>query len=87
MRREPTESCVVVGLLLLRDGGRRLASAAKRLIGPLWPCGKPVLVAKRHQRASGYGMAPVAYLLDNRMGLIDLHGLVVTLRPNRAWRG
>ena len=46
-----------------------------------------MLVAKRHQRASGYGMAPVAYLLDNRMGLIDLHGLVVTLRPNRAWRG
>ena len=45
-----------------------------------------LLVAKRHQRASGYGMAVVAYLSSDRLGLIDLQGTIVTPRPNRGWR-
>jgi RNA-directed DNA polymerase len=43
-------------------------------------------VAKRHKRASGYGMTAVAYLSPNRMGLINLDGLVVTPSPFRAWQ-
>jgi group II intron reverse transcriptase/maturase len=37
-----------------------------------------LLVAKRHKRASGYGMTVVAYVSSNRMGLANLDRLVVT---------
>jgi RNA-directed DNA polymerase len=43
-------------------------------------------VAKRHNRASGYGMTVVAYLSPNRVGLINLDGTVVTPSPFRDWR-
>jgi group II intron reverse transcriptase/maturase len=46
-----------------------------------------LLVAKRHQRKSGYGWWAVAYQSPDRMGLIDITGTVVSPRPNRAWRG
>jgi group II intron reverse transcriptase/maturase len=45
-----------------------------------------LFVAKRHKRASGYGMTVVAYLSPNRMGLINLDGTVVTPSPFRDWR-
>ena len=45
-----------------------------------------LFVAKRHRRASGYGMTVVAYLSPNRMGLINLDGTVVTPSPFRDWR-
>jgi group II intron reverse transcriptase/maturase len=45
-----------------------------------------LFVAKRHKRARGYGMTLVAYHSPNRMGLIPLHGIVVSPRPNRPWR-
>ena len=45
-----------------------------------------LFVAKRHQRRSGYGMSVVAFVSPNRMGLVNLHGLVVTPSPFRDWR-
>ena len=42
-------------------------------------------VAKRHQRRSGYGMSVVAFVSPNRMGLVNLDGLVVTPSPFRDW--
>jgi len=44
-----------------------------------------LFVAKRHQRRSGYGMSVVAFVSPNRMGLVNLHGLVVTPSPFRDW--
>ena len=35
-------------------------------------------MAKRHKRASGYGLTVVAFGSPNRMGLINLDGTVVT---------
>jgi group II intron reverse transcriptase/maturase len=46
-----------------------------------------LFMAKRHKRASGYGMTVVAYLSSNRLGLINLDGTVVTPSPFRDWRG
>jgi hypothetical protein len=43
-------------------------------------------VAKRHGRASGYGMTVVAYLSTNRLGLINLSGTVVAPRAFKSWR-
>jgi RNA-directed DNA polymerase len=43
-------------------------------------------VAKRHKRASGYGMTVVAYVSSNRMGLVNLDRLVVLPSPFRDWR-
>jgi group II intron reverse transcriptase/maturase len=45
-----------------------------------------LFVAKRHNRASGYGMTVVAYQSPNRLGLISLDGTVVTPGPSRDWR-
>jgi len=45
-----------------------------------------LFVAKRHQRASGYGMTVVAFVSPNRMGLVSLDRLVVTPSPSRDWR-
>ena len=45
-----------------------------------------LFVARRHKRRSGYGMVVVAYVSSNRMGLVNLDGLVVTPRPFRDWR-
>jgi group II intron reverse transcriptase/maturase len=45
-----------------------------------------LLVAKRHKRASGYGMTVVAYVSSNRMGLANLDRLVVTPSRFRDWR-
>jgi len=45
-----------------------------------------LFVAKRHKRASGYGMTVVAYVSSNRMGLVNLDRLVVTPSPFRDWR-
>jgi RNA-directed DNA polymerase len=45
-----------------------------------------LFVAKRHKRASGYGMTVVAYLSPDRMGLVNLDRLVVTPSPFRDWR-
>ena len=45
-----------------------------------------LFVAKRHKRASGYGMTVVAYVSPNRMGLVNLDRLVVTPSPFRDWR-
>ena len=44
-----------------------------------------LFVAKRHQRRSGYGMTVVAFVSPNRMGLVNLDGLVVTPSPFRDW--
>ena len=41
-----------------------------------------LFAAKRHTRASGYGMTIVAYLSPDRMALINLDRLVVTLSPS-----
>ncbi len=46
-----------------------------------------LFVAKRHQRARGYGLSVVVYMSPNRMGLITLDGTVVSPRANRPWRG
>ena len=43
-------------------------------------------MAKRHKRASGYGMTVVAYVSSNRMRLVNLDRLVVTPSPFRDWR-
>ena len=45
-----------------------------------------LFVAKRHKRRSGYGMAVVAFVSPNRMGLVSLDRLVVTPSPFRDWR-
>jgi RNA-directed DNA polymerase len=45
-----------------------------------------LFVAKRHKRASGYGMTVVAFVSPNRMGLVSLDRLVVTPSPFRDWR-
>jgi RNA-directed DNA polymerase len=45
-----------------------------------------LFVAKRHKRASGYGMTVVAFVSSNRMGLVNLDRLVVTPSPFRDWR-
>ena len=45
-----------------------------------------LFVAKRHKRASGYGMTVVAFVSSNRMGLVSLDRLVVTPSPFRDWR-
>ena len=44
-----------------------------------------LFVAKRHKRASGYGMT-VGYVSSNRTGLVNLDRLVVTPSPFRDWR-
>jgi group II intron reverse transcriptase/maturase len=43
-----------------------------------------LFVAKRHKRRSGYGMTVVAFVSPNRMGLLNLDGLVVS--PSRDSR-
>jgi RNA-directed DNA polymerase len=43
-------------------------------------------VAKRHKRASGYGLTAVASLSPDRLGLITLTGTVVSPRANKPWR-
>jgi group II intron reverse transcriptase/maturase len=45
-----------------------------------------LFVAKRHKRASGYGLTAVAYLSTDRLGLISLTGTVVSPRANKPWR-
>jgi len=45
-----------------------------------------LFVAKRHKRASGYGLSVVVYMSPNRMGLITLEGTVTAPRANRPWR-
>jgi len=45
-----------------------------------------LFVAKRHKRASGYGLSVVVYMSPNRMGLIALDGTVVSPRANKPWR-
>ena len=45
-----------------------------------------LFVAKRHKRRSGYGMTVVAFVSQNRMGLVSLDRLVVTPSPFRDWR-
>jgi RNA-directed DNA polymerase len=42
-------------------------------------------VAKLHRRRRSYGWS-VMYQSGNRLGLINLNGLVVAPRPNRSWR-
>jgi retron-type reverse transcriptase len=44
-------------------------------------------VAKRHHRSRAFGWSVVAFQSPNRMGLIDLSGIVVAPRPYRDWRG
>jgi RNA-directed DNA polymerase len=46
-----------------------------------------LVVAKRHHRSRGYGWSVVCFQSPNRLGLIDLNGIVVAPRPFRAWRG
>jgi group II intron reverse transcriptase/maturase len=46
-----------------------------------------LFLAKRHGRASGYGMSVVAYRSTNRLGLITLNGTVVAPRPFKPWTG
>ena len=43
-------------------------------------------VAKRHKRTRGYGWSVLAFQSPDRLGLIDLNGIVVAPRPHRAWR-
>jgi group II intron reverse transcriptase/maturase len=44
-------------------------------------------VAKHHKRSRGYGWSVLAFQSPDRLGLIDLNGIVVAPRPHRAWRG
>jgi RNA-directed DNA polymerase len=44
-------------------------------------------VAKRHKRSGGYGWSVLAFQSPDRLGLIDLNGIVVAPRPHRSWRG
>jgi hypothetical protein len=46
-----------------------------------------LFMAKRHKRRRSYGWWVLAFQSPNRLGLIDLSGIVVAPRPNRAWRG
>ena len=46
-----------------------------------------LVVAKRHHRSRGFGMAVVMYQSSNQLGLIILDGTVVAPRPGRDWRG
>jgi group II intron reverse transcriptase/maturase len=46
-----------------------------------------LLVAKRHNRSRSYGWSVLAFQSPNRLGLVDLNGIVVAPRPYRAWRG
>jgi RNA-directed DNA polymerase len=43
-------------------------------------------VAKRHKRHRSYGWLVVAYQSPDRIGLINLNGIVIPPRPNRPWR-
>jgi group II intron reverse transcriptase/maturase len=43
-------------------------------------------VAKRHKRHTSYGWLVVAHQSPDRLGLINLNGIVVAPRPNRSWR-
>ena len=46
-----------------------------------------LLVAKRHKRSRDYGWSVFAFQSPNRLGLIDLNGIIIAPRPHRAWRG
>jgi len=46
-----------------------------------------LFVAKRHKRSRNYGWSVLAFQSPDRLGLIDLNGIVVAPRPKRAWRG
>lgn len=46
-----------------------------------------LLVAKRHKRSRDYGWSVFAFQSPDRLGLIDLNGIIVAPRPHRAWRG
>jgi group II intron reverse transcriptase/maturase len=46
-----------------------------------------LVVGKRHHRSRAYGWSVVAFQSPNQLGLINLNGIVVAPRPNRAWRG
>jgi group II intron reverse transcriptase/maturase len=46
-----------------------------------------LFMAKRHQRDRGYGWWRVIHQSPDRLGLIDLTGIVVAPRPGRAWKG
>jgi RNA-directed DNA polymerase len=46
-----------------------------------------LFMAKRHKRRRSYGWSVLAVQSPNRLGLIDLSGIVIAPRPNRAWRG
>ena len=54
------------------------AYAAERLV---------LFVAKRYKRSRNYGWSVLAFQSPDRLGLIDLNGIVVAPRPKRAWRG
>jgi len=43
-------------------------------------------VAKRHKQRTRFGWWTVLYQSPNRLGLIDLNGIIVAPRPNRPWR-
>jgi len=45
-----------------------------------------LLVTKRHARSREYGWSVLAFQSPDRLGLIDLNGIVVAPRPHRAWR-
>ena len=45
-----------------------------------------LFVAKHHQRKAGYGLSVVVYMSPNRMGLVNLDGMVVAPRANKPWR-
>ena len=45
-----------------------------------------LFVAKRHKRASGYGLSVVVYMSPNRLGLVNLDGTVVSTRASKPWR-
>jgi hypothetical protein len=46
-----------------------------------------LFVAKRHKRTRAYGWSVFAFQSPDRLGLIDLNGIVVSPRPHRSWRG
>jgi len=45
-----------------------------------------LFVGKRHKRGRRYGSRATLIASGHRLGLINLHGVVVAPRPNRAWR-
>jgi RNA-directed DNA polymerase len=70
-------------------GFYRYGNSARHLITISWYAQMRLarFVAKRHGRRPVFGRWAVGVASANRLGLVDLAGIVVAPRPNRPWRG